>query len=481
MTIKIYNTLTRRVEEFKPLQKNILKMYSCGVTTYDEIHLGHARQGIVFDIIRNYFEFLGYKVNYVRNYTDIDDKIIKRANERKENWLKISNFFVIESKKDLLSLKVKPATHEPRVTQHIEDIVQYIKVLIEKGYAYESKGDVLFDITKDKEYGKLSNRNVDDLISEKEVTRKRNPQDFSLWKKAKKDEPFWKSPWGDGRPGWHIECSVLSNLYLGNKLDIHGGGIDLLFPHHENEIAQSEAYSQEKFANFWVHNGLVKINGQKMSKSSGNFLTVKDTLVKQTADEVRYVVLIHNYSSQIDFSKELFIEARKRVHYYYKTLEKINQFRNKKQLDFEKCPEFIKTMKDNYIKSMNNDFNTARVISELAEIFNRLNELIEDKSIIMESKINIYNCFYHEFNEIIQVLKIFNEDPKEYLTKLQDIFFRDNDISEDMILDKIEKRNLARKNNDYAKADQVRKELQEMKINVKDGGTGQTDWELIFD
>lgn len=480
MTMRIYNTLTNSFEEFKPLEEMVVKMYSCGVTTYDEIHLGHARQAVVFDVIRNYFEFLGYRVDYVRNYTDIDDKIIKRAAEKNKQWFEISDFYIAESKKDLTALKVRPATFEPKVTENIFEIIDYIKILVDKGFAYEGNEDVLFDVSQDKEYGKLSNRKIDELITEKETKGKRNPQDFSLWKAAKEGEPSWSSPWGSGRPGWHIECSVLAKKYLGEKLDIHGGGIDLLFPHHENEIAQSESCCGTKFVNYWVHNGLVLINGQKMSKSLGNFLTVKDTLKKQTADEIRYVILVHNYGSQIDFTEELFIEARKRLYYFYKTLSKIEPYKQAGSVNVGVIPAEIKDLVDDFIAAMNDNFNTAKVIASLSSVFSRLNDIIESKTMVQEEKNSIYRVFWSGFNKITKVLGLFDESPVEYLEKMQTFFFAEHDISIGHIDGLLAERNVAREKKDYIKADLIRGELSRMRINIKDKIGGGTTWELFF-
>jgi cysteinyl-tRNA synthetase len=481
MSLDIYNTLTRKVEKFAPLSEGVVKIYSCGVTTYDEIHLGHARQAIVFDVIRNYFQLMGYKVEYVRNYTDIDDKIIRRGIERGIPWSQVSEYYIEQSQKDLEKLKVKPATHEPKVTEHIPDIIYFIQVLIDKGVAYTVDGNVFLDITKIKDYGKISNRKIDELISEKEAPQKRNIQDFSLWKAAKKDEPFWDAPWGKGRPGWHIECSVLAYKYLGSRLDIHGGGIDLLFPHHENEIAQSEAFNEVQFANYWMHNGLVQINGQKMSKSLGNFLTVKDALKKQTVDEVRYIVLVHNYASQIDFSEELFVDARKRLYYFYKTLNKLQEFNYVSSPDETNCPEIIRQLTSSFQVCMDGNFNTAKVVSLLSQVFSTLNDVLENGKMSKGDKENIFSIFKNQFSDITTVLRIFDDDPEKYLNQLQNLIFKENGTSYEEVLNLISARQKARGEQNYQESDRIRDELLSMKVSVKDNSENKIDWDLVFD
>jgi cysteinyl-tRNA synthetase len=292
MSIKVYNTLSKKVEEFIPLQPDRVTMYACGITVYDEAHIGHASQAVFFDVIRTYLVHKGHKVSYVRNFTDIDDKIIKRANETKKLASEISEKYIAETRNDLAKIKVRPADIEPKVTEHIPDIIAFIEALISKGFAYPSAGDVLFSVEKCADYGKLSNRTVEDLMGLELDSKKKNPADFSLWKAAKQGEPSWDSPWGKGRPGWHIECSVMARKYLGDTLDIHGGGIDLLFPHHENEIAQSESLTGKPLSRYWLHNGLVMVNNQKMSKSLGNFYTIKEALEKFEPDVIRYISLI---------------------------------------------------------------------------------------------------------------------------------------------------------------------------------------------
>ncbi|MBU1118177.1 cysteine--tRNA ligase, partial [Patescibacteria group bacterium] len=372
--MKLYNSLSRKTENFVPLDPSMVKIYSCGVTTYDEIHLGHVRQAVVFDVLRNYFEYLGYKVIYVRNFTDIDDKIIKKANDKHQDPLELSDYYVQETVKDLRKLKVGDATFQPKVTETIPEIIDFIGALIDKGNAYVANGEVLFDVDSFAQYGKLSGRKTEDLVSGDESANKRKPYDFSLWKPAKEGEPFWDSPWGSGRPGWHIECSVMAKKYLGDTFDIHGGGLDLVFPHHENEIAQSEAANGKVLANYWMHNGLVNLNGKKMSKSLGNFYTVKDLLKKYTVDEIRLAVLSRGFSLPLNFSEKLFVTTRKKLYNFYKILSKIDSILSGTIPDFSvnwAKYEKIDKLESNFKTAMDDNFNTAKAITSIALAFDQ--------------------------------------------------------------------------------------------------------------
>ncbi len=480
MEIKLYNTLSRSVEIFKPIVPNTMKMYACGITVQDHSHIGHARQAIVFDVIRKFFEFAGYKVDYIRNFTDIDDKIIAKAALTGKKAHEISEFFIAESTKDLQMLKVDGATVEPKVTEHIEDIIAFIQKLIDKGNAYVSNGEVLFDVKSFDGYGKLSNRKLDEQVSEDETPNKRNPQDFSLWKPAKPGEPFWESPWGIGRPGWHIECSVMSYKYLGETFDIHGGGHDLVFPHHENEIAQSEACTGKPFANYWIHNGLVMVNGQKMSKSLGNFYTIKDALVKFQPDVIRYVVLSHNYSTAIDFSEDIFLNANKRTHYFYKSLALIKSITG---LDGKKenlLPGIIDGMDAAFTEAMSDNFNTARVIANWSDIFKTLNELITSKTVKNNDKAYTLTLFLEAFARQTAILRIFDEDPAAFLQEFRQKFAASNSIDAAVISAKIAERTAARANKDFKRSDEIRDELKAMKIAVLDSQNG-TEWDILLD
>jgi|YNPMSStandDraft_1061717.scaffolds.fasta_scaffold00224_6 cysteinyl-tRNA synthetase len=515
MGIKIYNTMTRKIEEFIPLNPPYVNMYACGITVYDEAHIGHGYQAIIFDTIRQYLNYKGYKVKYVRNFTDIDDKIIKKANETKRNFFEITEYYINDSLNDLRKLKVKDADIQPKVTDHIDDIIKFIQVLIDKEMAYVSDGEVLFDTRKFSQYGKLSKISIEENISEndseEEKKRKKHFSDFSLWKPAKPNEPSWNSPWGKGRPGWHIECSVMAMKYLGKTLDIHGGGQDLVFPHHENEIAQSEAYSGEEFAKYWIHNGLVMVNGQKMSKSLGNFFTIKDILKIYQPDIIRFIVFSNHYSSPINFSLDIFKIASKRVYYFYSTLEKIfemsikfrftnsflidesniikeidvsllksdlNNFKNNN--NFKNYFNIIDEMKSKFIEYMDDNFNTAKVIGLFSEIFKKINDFIDSKYFKDDLKVSFLIYFYSEFIKIANVLNIFNENPSIFINEFKLRFLKELNIDENYLNQKIKERIEYKKNKQYEKADKIRDELLE-KYNIKLLDTKEgTNWMINF-
>ncbi len=479
-TIMIYSSLTRKKEPFFSIVDGELKMYACGITPYDEIHIGHARQAVIYDIIRLYYEYLGYKVKYVRNFTDIDDKIIKRANDEGKESSQICEFYIKENYKDLELLKVGKATYEPKVTECINDIIEYIQKLISKEFAYVNNGEVFFSVEKFAKYGQLSNRKKDELINSEDSPNKRSNNDFVLWKPNKIGEPYWESPWSKGRPGWHIECSVMANKYLGDEIDIHGGGIDLIFPHHENEIAQSEAYSGKKFARYWVHNGLVMINGTKMSKSLGNFLTVKDALKEYFPEEIRYAILTHNYGSNIDFSKDLFLNARKRMYYFYITL--LNMYKIIESTDEEISSNFVPEMADlekKFVEFMNDNFNTPKVIAEITNIFKELNKIIHSNKIILGEKKGIFKSFLKNLHPISKVLRLFEEDPRRYLTRFNDKILKDRNLNENYLNSKLKDYLSAKLVKDYSKTDNIKDELKLHGISVQDSSES-VSWEFIF-
>ncbi len=477
--IKVYNSLTRKKEDFKPIIKKEIKMYSCGITPYDEMHIGHAKQAIVYDVIRAYFEYLGYKVWYVRNFTDVDDKIIDRANRDGKKSNEISEYYIKESLKDLKYLKVKDATYQPKVTECMDDIVKFIQGLIDKGYAYVVEGEVFFDISKFPEYGKLSNRKKEDLVNTEESLNKKEKNDFVLWKPHKEGEPYWESPWSKGRPGWHIECSAMIKKYLGDQIDIHGGGIDLIFPHHENEITQSEAFEEKRFVNYWLHNGMVTYEGTKMSKSLGNFLTVKDILKKYFTDEVRYVILTHGYGSSIDFSEEIFLNARKRVYYFYSTLLKASDLKSKKILKEEGVPDVFLNFESKFCNSMNDNFNTPKALSEVNEVFKELNKVIYSNSYSIEQKEIIVSFFFKTFEEISSVFRLFNEDPSVYVSNVKNKVLQDRGVDPSYVEEKIKIRNSFKDKKDYKSADGVKEELISKGISIQDTPKS-TDWDIVF-
>lgn len=459
--MKVYNTLTRQKEEFIPIEKNKVKMYVCGPTVYDFIHIGNARPYVVFDTVRRYLEYKGYEVNYVQNFTDVDDKIINRANAEGVSMEEISNKYVEEALKDAKFLNIKPATHNPRVTQEIKEIIIMIEDLIKNGNAYEKDGTVFFDTNSFKEYGKLSGKKLDELEIGARIKldeAKKNPTDFVLWKPKKDGEPAWQSPWGQGRPGWHIECSVMAKKYLGEQIDIHAGGEDLIFPHHENEIAQSECCNKKTFAKYWLHNGFINVDNEKMSKSKGNFFTIRDITQKIPYDVVRFFILSGHYRNPINFSQEL-MEANKnsldRIKNCVKSIKHIIENTSGNLTEHETkllcdCDEF----RIQFEKAMDDDFNTADAITAIFEF-------------VKFSNINISEKSSKEFAEKIL-------DKIMVLSNILGILFEFEqlDIDTSKIEQLIEKRQEARKNKDYKLADEIRDELKSMGILIEDTSAG---------
>ncbi len=480
--LKVYNTLSRKVEPFQTINKNEVRMYGCGITVYDESHVGHASQAIIFDVIRNILTYLGYKVTYVRNFTDIDDKIINKAKTVGKTADEIGSFYIEDSRKDLANLKVQPADYEPRVTEHVTDIIEFIQKLIDRNYAYVNNNEVLFDVLKFKDYGKLSKQKIDQLVSPEETPNKKNALDFSLWKPAKEGEPSWKSPWGPGRPGWHIECSVMANKYLGQTLDIHGGGLDLVFPHHENEIAQSEAGNGQTFANYWLHNGLVMVDGRKMAKSLGNFYTIKDILKKFHADIVRFTVLSNHFSSNIDFAETIFTTSSKRVYYFYKTLNTIDQLlkTHTPANETNLLPELIANIQADFQSAVTDNFNSAKALANFSDLFTGINTFITEKKPKMKQKLHTLRLFREEFKAVADVLGIFDEDPAAFIEEFKERFLKDRDIDLAAVLEKIAARTEAKKNKDYETADNIREELKTQKIMLMDTPQG-VEWDVLLD
>ena len=462
--MKVFNTLTKKKEEFVPLEEGKVRMYVCGPTVYNYIHIGNARPMIVFDTVRRYFEYKGYDVNYVSNFTDVDDKIIEKAIEEQVSAQEISQRYIAECKKDMAGMNVKPATKHPLATEEICGMVEMISELIEKGYAYEKNGTVYFSTRKFKDYGKLSHKNLDDLRSGGRSLlvsgedEKEDPLDFVLWKPKKEGEPFWKSPWSDGRPGWHIECSVMSRKYLGEQIDIHAGGEDLIFPHHENEIAQSEAANGKEFARYWMHNAFLNIDNRKMSKSLGNFRTVREISEQYDLQVLRFFMLSAHYRSPLNFSAEL-MEASKngleRILNATDNLKHLIASVAAEEMSAEEKEAFSKT--DAYVeefeKAMDDDFNTADAIAAIFELVKYANTTATAES------------------------------SKEYLRGLLDRIVKLGDVL-GLILDKkeelldadieklIEERQAARKAKDFARADAIRDELLEKGIILKDTREG---------
>lgn len=462
--IKIHNTLTREKELFKPIEENKVRMYVCGPTVYNYIHIGNARSTIAFDVIRRYFEYRGYEVNYVSNFTDVDDKIIKATKELSITAPEVADRFIAAFEEDTAALNVKPATLHPRVINHIPDILSFIETLIEKGYAYEAEGDVYYRTRKFEHYGELSDQSIDELevgASQRtgaEQAIKEDPLDFALWKSAKPDEIFWESPWGKGRPGWHIECSVMATKHLGDTIDIHGGGQDLEFPHHENEIAQSEAKTGQRFANYWMHNGYVTIGEDdvKMSKSLGNFVTVHDMVKEINPQILRFFMATTQYRRPIRYSEATMKDAQANLQKLRTAFENttFRQTTAESELadDQERIVE-LQALKDRFIEEMDDDFNAANgitVVYELAKWLNSYSEQEKVSAVVIASALE-------EFTKMLNVFGI----------EFQTAGLLDEEIDQ-----LIEERNQARKDKNFTRSDEIRDQLKEQGIILEDTPQG---------
>lgn len=461
--MKIYNTLTRQKQEFVPVTPGEVKMYSCGPTVYDYFHIGNARPFIIFDCMRRYLEYSGYKVKFVQNFTDIDDKMIKRANEEGITVKELGERFIAEYFNDAKSLGICEATHHPKATENIDAIIDIVKRLEDEGYAYAVNGNVYFSTKKFREYGKLSKQPIEDLESGARIDvndEKQDPLDFALWKAQKPGEPAWESPWGLGRPGWHIECSAMANKYLGETIDIHSGGQDLIFPHHENEIAQSEAANGKPFANYWMHNGYINIDNRKMSKSLGNFFTVRDISEKYDYEVIRFFMLSAHYRNPINFSDKLMEQAKASVERIYNCIENLeflisngeDRPLNEKETGFS---EKLDELKQQFIDAMDDDLNTADAISTVFDIAYAANTELSNTE---ANAIEVCEKALSLIREIGSVLGLFEKKTDTGLDAL--------------VEELIEKRNEARKNKDWAEADRIRDELKAMNIELKDTPMG---------
>ncbi|MCT8136411.1 cysteine--tRNA ligase [Anaerobacillus sp. CMMVII] len=460
MSIKVYNTLSRQKEIFQPIEEGKVKMYVCGPTVYNYIHIGNARPAIIFDMVRRYFEFRGYDVKYVSNFTDVDDKLIKAAKELGEDVPTIAERFINAYFEDVGALGVKCADAHPRVTETMTEIIDFVEGLITKGFAYEVNGDVYFSTRKFKDYGKLSQQSIDDLQSGARIEveqQKADPLDFALWKKAKPGEISWNSPWGEGRPGWHIECSAMVKKYLGDTIDIHAGGQDLSFPHHENEIAQSEAMTGKKMANYWLHNGYINIDNEKMSKSLGNFILVHDIIKKYDPEIIRFFMLMAHYRSPINFNDELLNSAKNGLD-RLKTAVQNLEYRLEETANLGKGEadwiSQIDAEKSKFIDAMDDDFNSANAIATLFDLAKLANVYLREA----HTSKDVLEHFLVVFKELADVLGLVLTSVKELL---------DEDIDK-----LIEVRNQARKNRDFALADKIRDDLKAMDILLEDTPQG---------
>ena len=471
--IKVYNTMTREKEVFKPITPGEVKIYVCGVTPYNHPHIGNARPAVTWDVIRRYLQYIGYKVTLIQNFTDVDDKIINKANAEGTTWKVISDRYIDAYFKVIDALGVRRADKYPRVSEHMDDIIKMVKTLIEKGHAYVLGHDVYYDISTFKDYCKLSGRNVDDMLAGARVevnTGKRNPGDFAVWKGAKPGEPAWDSPWGKGRPGWHIECSAMSIHYLGDTFDFHGGGSDLIFPHHENEIAQSEGCTGHPFVHYWLHNGFITINQEKMSKSLNNFFLVKDVLEKYSGDALRYFLLSTNYRSPLDFSDDRLEEAETNMDRLSEVIERVKELSALKGTEKTEASEALraaaeKAMKD-FHAAMDDDFNTglaSSTIFELAKAFNIYYAAVQGGTAVDADAVALAA---KNLKEIMGVLGILEDawSKKKNGASSKDF--------EDLMQIVLDIRQEARKAKQYAIADQIRDKLGAMNIVIEDTPTG---------
>jgi cysteinyl-tRNA synthetase len=492
MALRVYNTLSGEKEVFVPLIPGKAGMYVCGVTVYDFCHIGHARANVVFDVIYRYLRYAGYDVTYVRNYTDIDDKIINRANQEGVDYRTISDRYIQAFDEDMERLGLAKPTAEPKATDHIGGIIAIIENLISKGHAYESEGDVYYAVETFPDYLKLSKRNLDEMKAGARVEvgdKKRHPMDFALWKDSKPGEPWWQSPWGKGRPGWHIECSAMSMEFLGATFDFHGGGKDLIFPHHENEIAQSEAANGCQFVRYWLHNGFVNINSEKMSKSLGNFFTIRQVLEKFDPETLRFFILSAHYRSPIDFSDQNLDEARTGLERIYSCLAALDEFLLGNPVTSElpaaeplteagvELQERLDNLIPRFSEAMDDDFNTAQVLGVLFDAVRAGNRFLAETSELSPVGLSLIARTRHGFAEIGQVLGLFNSCPAAWLEQIKSSKADRIDLSPAKIEGLIAERAEARKSKDFKRSDEIRDMLQERGIQLLDSPQGTT-WNI---
>jgi len=474
--VKIFNTLTGRKDPFEPLVPGQVRMYVCGVTVYDDSHLGHARSAVVFDVIRRYLEYRGYDVKFVKNFTDVDDKIINRARELSLPWQAVTARYIDAYYRDMGRLGVRPATVEPKATEHMEEIIRLVRTLVEKGVAYLVNGDIYFEVQKYPAYGRLSKRKLDELQAGARVEvdeRKHNPMDFALWKSSKPGEPAWPSPWGPGRPGWHIECSAMSMKHLGDTFDIHGGGQDLIFPHHENEIAQSCAATGKEFVRYWIHNGFVTLDQEKMSKSLGNFFTVREIFEKfpapekVTAEVVWYFLLSTQYGSPIDFSDQALRQARAGLNNFYDLFLRLEEITVSKGAADEEARSALKTVAADFERAMDDDFNTPAALAALQTFRSELNTKL---AVGLSSAVA---------QQALTAIRRYGDVLGLFQVPVRDWEFRESvgtALDDAEIERQIAERNNARCSKDFPRADEIRKALAAQGIILEDRPDGTTRW-----
>lgn len=498
--IRVYNSLSRKKEDFTPLEAGKVGLYGCGVTVYDECHLGHALQAIVFDVIYRYLQYRGFEVRYVRNYTDVDDKIIIRANERGMKPLELSQMMIDREREDMDGLGILPPTDTPKVSEFIPQIVSFIQALVDNGAAYATdRGNVYYRVRAKADYGKLSGRKVDELMAgvRKDVEDdKEEPLDFALWKSEEVEGAAWESPWGRGRPGWHIECSVMSHEILGDRFDIHGGGLDLIFPHHENEIAQSESHCGHQHVNYWVHNGLLTVNKEKMSKSEGNFYTIGDALRKFGRELIRFTLLQYHYRSNPDFGPRLMATNAVRLAAVFEHLLKLEQQSERvraeggdpdgtlddvaphlRDLVTKRTDELVAGFR----KAMDDDFNAPEGMVVLIDAVKFLEELLRKKKTSDEHRCRAAAHVWRAVQPLTAVFGVFQDSPSDYFASLKAAFLASSDIDEAWIAGRIDERAMARDKKDWERGDELRDELLAHGVDVRDVPGGETQWTVSKD
>jgi cysteinyl-tRNA synthetase len=474
--LRLFNTLTGKQEEFRPIEPQRVRMYVCGVTVYDYCHIGHARSALVFDVLRRYLEYTGYQVTFVKNFTDVDDKIIKRANEQQVPCEVITRKYIEAYYEDMERLGITPASIEPKATEHISEIIALTETLITRGLAYSIDGDVYFQVDRFAAYGRLSKRKLEELQAGARVDvdeRKRHPMDFALWKRSKPGEPSWPSPWGAGRPGWHIECSAMSIKHLGETFDIHGGGMDLIFPHHENEIAQSCGATGKEFARYWIHNGFVQINQEKMSKSLGNFFTIREIFEKSkwtervTGEVLRYFLLSTHYHGPLDFSDQALQEARQALDGFYGLFSRLREKEDRSAADNDLPAALIRTQ-ESFKKAMDEDLNTPMAVAEFQKLRSEVNKLL-DLGLSTEARRRAREAF----RRLGAVLGLFQLDQWDYGTAPASGQYT---FTVEEIDAKVAERNAARTQKDFKKADEIRRILAADGVIIEDKPDGTSRW-----
>ncbi len=484
MTISTYNTKTGKKEPLSTIKENHINLYVCGITVYDYCHLGHARSTLVFDMIVRYLRYRGKTVNFIRNFTDIDDKIIKRAAEQNTTTEELSNRFIKAFHEDMESLGNLTPDMEPKATDHIPEIIELIEALISKGMAYEKDGDVYYRVEKFANYGALSGRNLEDMMAGARIAvseKKENPMDFVLWKSSKPGEPTWESPWGPGRPGWHIECSAMSKKYLGDTFDIHGGGKDLIFPHHENEIAQSEGATGKPFVNTWIHHGFVTIKDEKMSKSLGNFLTIREMLEKYPAEVLRLFVFSAQYRTPLDFSDQAMQDAESGLDRLYSCLATVAGLPKNGSGDStigKKDRQKLENLEERFCKAMDNDFNSAQALGHIFDAVKAINKIAQHlPDNPCQETLDLLKKSGNTLKKLGELLGILSQDPAAYLESKQEKVLADIEITPEEINKLIIERNKARDEKNWVRADEIRDELLNKQIEIKDSAAGTT-WQV---